>query len=305
MWMKRGFYLCLAMLVLSSSLFAQVKLDTLKFSPTLSRLSQLGDSLLKSTSDDVRVNSHNFFSNLFDSILRSPEGAALSFYQVPALSILKSDDNKVRVFNWMLISQQQNNSSFFGYVEVSDLKKKSRKIHHLNESKYSNNTEVELMRLDTANWLGCVYYKLIHKNYHNADYYILLGWAPQSTLTTRKIIEPLVISSAKISFGSPILKTGGKPKMRMIFEYNSQSAMTLRYDDSNDRILFDNLSPSDPNPEAKSNYSLYGPDFSYNELKFDKGAWKMTKNVDVKNQGTNEGKKGDLKKMKTNNSKNP
>jgi hypothetical protein len=303
MWMKRSFYLCLVMLVYSSSLSAQVKLDTLKFSPSLSRLSILGDSLLKSTSDDVRLNSHALFSNLFDSILHSAEGAALSFYQVPALSVLKSDDNKIRVFNWMLITQQQNTSSFFGYIEASDLKKKSRKIYHLNESKNANNTEVELMRLDTAHWLGCVYYKLIHKSYRKADYYILLGWAPQSTLTTRKVIEPLVISSTKISFGSPILKTGGKPKMRMIFEYNSQSAMTLRYDESNDRILFDNLSPSDPSPEAKSNYSLYGPDFSYNELKFEKGSWKMTKDVDIKNQGANEGKKGDLKKMRTNNTK--
>jgi len=291
--------------VYSSSLFAQVKLDTLKFSPSLSRLSILGDSLLKSSSDDVRINSHALFSNLFDSILHSPEGATLSFFQVPALSVLKSDDNKVRVFNWMLITQQQNTSSFFGYVEVADLKKKSRKIYHLIESKNANNTELELMRLDTANWLGCVYYKIIHKNYRKADYYILLGWAPQSTLTTRKVIEPLVISSTKILFGSPILKTGGKPKMRMIFEYNSQSAMTLRYDEPNDRILFDNLSPSDPSPEAKSNYSLYGPDFSYNELKFEKGSWKMTKDVDIKNQGTNEGKKGNLKKMRTNNSKNP
>jgi hypothetical protein len=282
------------LLFFSTKIFSQ---DTLAFSKPLEQLSSLGDSLLKSKSDSVRLICNEKFSSLLDSILSQPNSTSLSFYQVRALSIAISPDHKFRIFNWMMIQQQQNKNSFYGSVEIFPSEKVKRKIYKLTEKRYQNNQETELLKLDTATWLGCIYYKIIHHYINKKDEYILLGWAPQSTFTTRKIIEPISINSNKIVFGAPIIKTGGRAKMRMIFEFNAQTSMTLRYEEEKNRIIFDNLSSTDSRPESRGMYNLYGPDFSYNALLFKDGYWTMGKDVETRNQGKNEGKQGELKKF--------
>lgn len=263
---------------------AQQQNDTLQLLPVLNNLKVLGDSMIRSSSDSIRLKSHATFAVLFDSIIHLPNAEQLSFYQVPALSVQESPDHVFRIFNWMLINQQQNSNAFFGYIEIFSSEKQARRIIPLVEKKYVDNPSAEILRLDSSNWYGCVYYKIIHERVRKKDYYMLLGWAPQSTMTTRKIIEPFQISPSKINFGAPVIKTGGRPKLRMIFEYNSQTSMTLRYEEEKHRIVFDNLSSSDPRRESKGIYMLYGPDFSYNELKFESGYWIMTKDIDIRNK---------------------
>jgi hypothetical protein len=47
-------------------------------------------------------------------------------------------------------------------------------------------------------------------------------------------------------------------------------------------IIFDHLSPS--KPSYAGNYQYYGPDFSYDGLKFEQGIWELVENVDIRNQ---------------------
>jgi len=64
-------------------------------------------------------------------------------------------------------------------------------------------------------------------------------------------------------------------------EYQAGRTVLLRYDPENDMIVFDHLSP--PNPELEGQFQFYGPDFTFDGLRFKDGKWEYVKNVDVRN----------------------
>jgi len=47
-------------------------------------------------------------------------------------------------------------------------------------------------------------------------------------------------------------------------------------------IVFDHLSPS--RPEFKDMHQYYGPDFSYDGLRFESGQWVLVKDLDLRNR---------------------
>lgn len=249
--------------------------------------------MLNASEDSTRIAAAELFGLLSDSILRAPGGTSLSFYNIRAMSLVVSPDNHLRLYNWMLLLDKGNRYQFFGYAAFRQDKKMPYRILKLEEKKYSDNEATSYLKLDSTTWLGCVYYKIIQQRYNKKTTYIALGWAPQSLLTTRKIIEPMSFSTSKITLGAPVFKAKGtKAKSRVIFEYNARATMSLRYEEKQDRIVFDHLSPSDPRPESKGVYSLYGPDLTYDAYVFKQGSWMYQSDLQMGNNGLNEGKEG-------------
>lgn len=54
--------------------------------------------------------------------------------------------------------------------------------------------------------------------------------------------------------------------------------MILRYNEQEDIIVCDHLSPG--NPKMKGKYEYYGPDFSYDAFDFEKGKWFHKSDID-------------------------
>lgn len=277
--MKR--YLLFLLICICGKLSAQS--DTLAFNKVVGRLQMYGDSLLKSNNDSIRQQAHLDLSALLDSTLRTEAGSRLSFHQIKGLSIAESDDEKVKTITWMLSLERGSKYSYYGYLLLRSERKMPWKIVQLQMNNSYSNEELEFAKTDTLTWHGCIYYNIHHERYKKKDHYLLLGWAPQSVFTTRKIAEPLVYSPSKISLGAPVIKAGGKARTRLLFEYNSRVTMSLRYNESMKMIVMDHLASSDPRPEAKGMYQLYGPDLSYDGLKFNKGQWQLVKDIDVRN----------------------
>lgn len=280
--------------------YAQAQIpDTLKFKPALIRLAALGDSLIKGSNDTIRLESNSAFSLLTDSILTLPGSEYLSFHEVKSLSVMKSPDNAFIIYNWMCQTYFPNPQyKYYGYIKTLSKNGSGLKLYKLSEQTYEDNQEREAGRTGPDNWTGCVYYKILLSKYKNKTNYVLLGWAPHNQLSTRKIIESLSISSSRIQFGVPIFKTGSKPRPRMIFEYSYKATMSLNYNNEKKMIVFDNLSSSDPRPEMKTVYSTYGPDMSYNGLKFEKGFWVLYKDIDIRLDRDVKGKEGEIKKLR-------
>lgn len=267
--------------------------DTLRFAPAVERLRIFSDSVLSGKSDSIKISAQEGFAKLTDSILKSTDGILLSFHSVKALSVVSSEDNLLRLYTWMLMLDKGNSYQFFGIAAIRNDKKAPFRFFHLSEKKYNDNEATSFLKLDSTNWLGCVYYKIIRQKYDKKTSYIALGWAPQSLQTTRKIIEPVVLGTNKITFGAPVLKEKGKKtRTRTIFEYNARATMSLRYEEKNNRIVFDHLAPSDPRPESKGVYSMYGPDLSYDGYEFVKGSWMLKTDLELNNSGLNQGKEG-------------
>lgn len=275
----------LLLLLIPISSHAVAEPDTLAFQPAMLRLKLLGDSLLKGKSDQVRSQANEAFSLLIDSILNTEGGRMLSFKNLESLSLATSDDGKIKLISWMLISKDAPPYySFFGYLLHRKDSKAPFGITRLDATQGGPKEELENMKRSPADWHGCIYYAVVHQRYKKHDHYLLLGWAPQSQAITRKLVEPLRIQDKKIQFGAPVIRAGGKAKHRLVYDYNAQATMTLRHDDRMKMLVMDHLSPSDPRPEAKGMYNLYGPDFSYDGLKFEKGHWIFLRDIDVRNR---------------------
>jgi len=96
-------------------------------------------------------------------------------------------------------------------------------------------------------------------------------------------VDVLWFAGNKPRFGAPIFKNDRYTYNRLVFKYSHGANMLLRYDPKKKMIVMDNLEPSDA--MYKGVYRFYGPDFTYNGYKFEKGKWVLYKNVDVRNPG--------------------
>jgi hypothetical protein len=145
--------------------------------------------------------------------------------------------------------------------------------------------------LDNLNWYGAQYYKIIYNKYGRKKYYTLLGWDSNDNITQKKIIDVLTFNSKdKPIFGADIFKYDKKRYKRVIFEYSKTVSMSLKYDKQNMlnnkkkkmMIVFDRLSPLDPNLEGQ--HQFYYPETNiFDAFIFKSGKWNYVKDVDARN----------------------
>ncbi len=92
-----------------------------------------------------------------------------------------------------------------------------------------------------------------------------------------------ITPSGFIKFGAPIFNYDKekKRKKRVIFEYNDQANMTLKYEDLRKQIVFDGLAPIEE--KFKGNYAFYGPDLSFDAFQFKNGMWQYMPLIDILN----------------------
>jgi hypothetical protein len=196
------------------------------------------------------------------------------------ISILVSKDKKVKVFTWAI--PLHNDYYYIGFIQHYNKKTKIPDVFRLYDES-SKIKKPEKKYLSPNRWYGCVYYEMIEKRYKRHRYYTLLGADPDGDLLNRKIIDVLTFRSNGIPrFGYNFRDENGKPVKRFIFQYNNQASMLLRWNKQLKMIVFDHLSPSEP--KFKGMYQFYGPDFSYDGLKFIKGRWVYEKDVDVRDK---------------------
>ena len=263
---------------------AAVSNDTLHFHQAIDRLRILGDSLLKGSSNETRSHANEKFHQLLDSILHTPGGELLSLYQVKALSVIQSRDKRLKAITWMLSMDRGSTFYYHGYLIVKPDSKAPVSIKRLLSRTDINRDELESIRFTDSSWVGCIYYDIVQTSYRKKTYYLILGWAPQSTLVTRKLAEALRLNDDGSIAGQPTIRAGGKSRSRLVFDYNSSATMSLRFEQKLKMVVMDHLSPSDPRPEARGTYSLYGPDLSYDGLRFLKGYWQLIRDIDVRNR---------------------
>jgi hypothetical protein len=188
----------------------------------------------------------------------------------------------MRIYTWILPSRSNGTYKYFGVIQRKNLKTQEMKLIGLVDMKTSNE-ESELAELKYDSWNGAAYYEIIEKKVGKKVYYFVLGWQGNNNLTTCKVVDVIYFDLwNNVSFGAPLFMDENKKiKHRIIFEYNAQAVMLLRYEKKKKMIVFDHLSPS--SPSAKGQFQYYGPDFTYDGLSFKKGMWQYQKNLDLRN----------------------
>jgi hypothetical protein len=247
-------------------------------------LRQFSDSVMRGSSDKVREVSISAFNAVFLDLLSNPATFNYPFDSLPAVSKITSADGYVRIYTWILPSREDGTFKYYGIIHRMNPKSRQIKIIGLMDFNIEKEA-AEANELKSDTWYGAAYYELIEKKINKSTQYIVLGWKGNDRLTTKKVIDLLYFDEwDNVTFGAPVfVDDAGKKKYRMIFEYNAQAVMLLRYDKQKKMIVFDHLSPS--SPSAKGQFRYYGPDFTYDGLQFKKGLWNYKTNLDLRNAG--------------------
>ena len=245
-------------------------------------LKVIAEQIMFAKKESDRVKANNGFIPILKEVLLFEKSFKYPFDSLKTLSILSPDDKSFRIFNWIL-RKDNGTYDYFCFVHYNNKKKKKFEVIELTDN--SNNIRNESYSdLDSKNWYGCLYYKIIYIKKSGRKYYTLLGWDGNDGRSIKKIIEPMYFSGKnKVKFGLPIfkLKDKSKPK-RIILECDARSSFSLNYEENNQRIIFDQLVPIKKELTGMEEY--YIPEGTYNSFDYNKGKWILNEDIDARNK---------------------
>jgi hypothetical protein len=236
-------------------------------------LVSLSNKFINSENEQDRKTANDLFIKTLDATLKIKDSFTYPFDSLKSISVQTSPDKHFRIFTWP-IANQDSTFHYYGIIQTENLQ-----LLPLNDFS-SSIKHPEDSVTSAQKWYGAAYYKIVPV-YYPKPYYVLLGWKPNNSKTTKKVIDVLSFNNDNPVFGMAVFEHGGKTKKRIVFEYTRQATMHLNYEQEKKTIVFDHLSP--PSPSLKDHPETYGPDLSYDGYHLKIGKWIFADNLDMKN----------------------
>ncbi len=193
---------------------------------------------------------------------------------------IRSQDSKIRIYTWNMPWADGTNT-YYGFLQFKTEDKNEFRLLELKDQRVMI-TDPEQNILTPGQWYGMLIYEIVEKKFNNHIYYTLLGYSNENPFLSRKIVDVLYFNDNHHPFfGKDIFHYRGKLWYRILFEYSAKVQMSLKWNEKLQMIVFDHLSPS--KPSFTGNYQYYGPDFSYDGLRFENGIWELVEDVDIRN----------------------
>lgn len=244
------------------------------------QMSTIAPSILKGENDSIRTAANTLFMQLLEKAFGLPNSFEYPFDSLKTISRLQPDDRSFKLFTWNM-PKDDGTFMYFGYVHMIDPNTKAPKVVKLID-KSGEIQGPETKALTPKNWYGAHYYKIVQTSYKKEKFYTLLGVDFNNRATKKKIIDVIAFDRlGNVFFGDNIFEYEKKSPKRIIFEYSAQATMSLRFDEVRNMIVFDHLSPI--REDFTGHRDNYGPDFSYDALKFKKGKWIHLTDIDARN----------------------
>ena len=230
---------------------------------------------------------------MFSEFYADPAKFEYELDSIPFLGHLSSWDGAVRMLCWNLALA----TGEFKYHCILRHRptKETVTVTVFQDTKSWDRIERKTVRPNK--WYGALYYKILANRYRGKSYYTLIGWDGNDAITNRKVVDALVMQGSTVMLGANMFTTENRPAFRLIYKYANDATMALNYDKKEKMIVMDHLAPEDSRYTGQ--YQFYGPDFTYDGLKFDKGKWLLKKDLFPANRGLNnlpqEARPGDFK----------
>ncbi len=215
-----------------------------------------------------------------EAALRLSGSMNYPFIQLTRMGKISSADQKVRIYTWNLPWADGTNT-YCGFLQYKTNNKGEIKQVFLTDRR-SDIADPSQSVLSPAQWYGMLVYEIVETKDGANVYYTLLGLDNHDMFVSDKIADVLYFNEANAPvFGKSIFHYQNKLLNRIIFHYSARVKMSLKWDPKMKMIIFDHLAP--PNSSYTNNYAFYGPDLSYDGLRFEKGKWELVEKVDVRN----------------------
>ncbi|MBC7417466.1 MAG: hypothetical protein H7325_04850 [Pedobacter sp.] len=242
-------------------------------------LNKISLRVLSAQSNEQKFVQNGLFVKTLVEALKTTNSFKYAFDSLKTVSVVKSPDDVFRLLTWYT-QLVDGTYRFFGALQMDTPNGALKLIPLIDQTE--NLTDPNLIT-SNKNWFGAKYYEIIPvTSSARLPYYILLGWKGNNERSTKRVIEILSLDKGEVIFGAPVFD--GKDledKNRLIFEYNKQNAMTLKSDLKAGMLVFDHLSPFNPDMEGKFEY--YGSDGHMDGLKIIGGRLKLQVNVNLVN----------------------
>jgi hypothetical protein len=283
--------LIIFLLVIACPAFAQDR-DSLNSILTAAEneLADLQHQAFRSRTETERIEGNKLFIAAWDRIAANPMVLEYPFSKLKDVSVLGSDDKKVRVVTWNL-HKDDGTHIYFGYVFVNN----SRRIR-TGLFRYRTETSFESFKLldrsmtvrnpetyvgSPDKWYGMLYTQLIDCG----DYYTLLAWDGNDKLTQRKFVDVLYFrGDGTPVFGKDVFRFPRKNPRRLMFEYSSEVSMSLKYHPKKGQIIYSHLASKQEGDMLDGQFQFYGPDGSFDALELRKGKWVVVEDIDARNE---------------------
>lgn len=231
------------------------------------------DSIGGAASAEMRLHYSDQFESLLQEVFDYEEAFTYNFPALPKVSKLKPEDESFRLFNWN-IPLDDGNHAFRMYV----LFPKGKYVRFEDSRELSREDENRELKPDE--WYGAIYYDLLPVKVKRETYYTLIGWDGNDAITTKKVLDVLVLEKRnKAHLGLPLFESDGDLMYRRVFEYAEDVVMNLKWLEPKEMIIFDRLEPTVQN--LKGNYAFYGPSTAYDGYAWEKDYWKLHEFVDM------------------------
>jgi hypothetical protein len=224
-----------------------------------------------------KVNVSHEFNDEFKKALNQKDAFKFPFDSLAKLNGFKSiisSDQKVRVFTWGIKNNYDATFLYFGLVIRKDGSKNY--LYELKDNLDPMNIQTNEV-LESSKWYGAIYVDIIHKKNGSKNYYTVLGWDGNSSLSNLRILDVFSFSGKNLKLGAPLFKNQKAKLNRVYFEYAETANMNMNYESKYNRIMFDHLIPE--TPDLKGIYSFYIPDFSYDSYIWRRDAWYLMEDV--------------------------
>ena len=272
-------FLLLLLAVIVSPVTAQQEQGYLDLVKAEEQLKYLFNELYDQEFMDDKLDIFNQIDTVFKQALSIPGSMDFEWQKLNKIGKLQSDDGQLKVFSWYYT----DNASVTHYSCLMQCKdKKDRSIVYALNPDEELDKRKEILNQKPEHWAGKVYYELITEKYRRKTIYTLLGADFNDMTTMIKCIEMLSVNRGKLAFRRGGFSDHGTVKDRIVFEYSSNYAASVHYDDRLRMIVFDHLAPIHPLYDGI--YQFYGPDGSYDGFKFLDGRWERMDNVDARNR---------------------
>jgi hypothetical protein len=288
--MRFNLHFCFILFFCSAGIAQLSENEKLRYIELEDSLQSISQRVFLSKKELNRFEANKQFIALWNDVLKDAKSLAYPFDSLKNdVSLLMSPDNKFRIITWNILKEDQTHA-YFGFLQVNNSKKVKKGLFKKEETieytvfplldKSAGVKTPENYVSDNTKWFGMLYVDLLKSD---DDFYTLLAWDGNDKLTQRKFIDILTFKpDGTPVFGKDVFKFPGKFAKRIMFEYASEVAMSLKYNKSRKQIIFSHLAPNSLDPILEGQYQYYGPDGSFDALSMKKGKWVYEPAIDIR-----------------------
>ena len=254
----------------STQINKPVQIDSLEV-----RIAQLFKIVKNEKNNTLKLEKNKDIIRLFREALTLDTNCLYPFDSLKYVGKILAPDSSFRLITWN-IPMDDGTQKYSGFIQYPGTKNRINPVF-LNSNNGPSLNETDIYSGES--WYGALYYKIIPDTCRHR--YLILGLDLTNYFTSRKIIDVVSVENGKVTFGAPVFKTDQGIQKRVIFEYSARLSMLLHFDEKTRRIVFDHLSPSDP--QYTGLYQFYGPDSSYDGFQKKNCMWELIKDLNLKN----------------------